>query len=129
MRTITRIYRTGKPRMSTVELDCGHKSEHATANIKTWQWFIGKGGMTCPQCAPTLDLDTVVAAMKREILADIAAGTVPSTVASYSELHDHVDANLYGLPEGYVWSNADTDLLNQAQGRINRWLLSRQEPT
>lgn len=49
-RTIKRIYRTGKARMSTMELDCGHKTEHATASIKKWQWFIGKTGMTCPTC-------------------------------------------------------------------------------
>lgn len=50
MRTITRIYKTGKPRMSTVQMDCGHKTEHKTADIKKWQLFIGKTGMTCPTC-------------------------------------------------------------------------------
>jgi hypothetical protein len=33
---------------------------------------------------------------KREILDDIAAGIQPQNVASFSELHDHVDANEYG---------------------------------
>lgn len=33
---------------------------------------------------------------KREILDDIAKGVVPSDVASFSELHDYVDANEYG---------------------------------
>lgn len=32
-----------------------------------------------------------------EIRADVAAGTVPATVATFSELHDHVDANEYLL--------------------------------
>ncbi len=34
--------------------------------------------------------------VKREVLADIASGRVPATVRSFSELHDHVDANEYG---------------------------------
>ena len=33
---------------------------------------------------------------KAEILADVAAGTVPQACASFSELHDYVDANGYG---------------------------------
>lgn len=42
--------------MSTVELDCGHKTEHDTASIKKWQWFIGRTGMACPRCdRPALD--------------------------------------------------------------------------
>ncbi len=36
------------------------------------------------------------AKMKIEILADVENGIVPTTVASFSELHDYVDANLYG---------------------------------
>ncbi|HLI63712.1 MAG TPA: hypothetical protein VKV05_09950 [Terriglobales bacterium] len=32
---------------------------------------------------------------KREILEDIAAGIQPDSVASFSELHDRVDANEY----------------------------------
>jgi len=39
--------------------------------------------------------ETVGRAM-REILADVAAGVVPRTCASFAELHDHVDANGYG---------------------------------
>lgn len=37
-----------------------------------------------------------------EIRQDVACGIVPATVASFSELHDHVDANDYGqeIPEG-----------------------------
>jgi hypothetical protein len=37
-----------------------------------------------------------IARMKSEILAHIASGRVPATVASFSELHDYVDANCYG---------------------------------
>lgn len=42
------------------------------------------------------NLNQTIARMKSEILADIAAGTIPATVASFSELHDYVDANEYG---------------------------------
>ena len=46
---------------------------------------------------------------KAEILEDIAQGTVPDTVSSFSELHDYVDANEYGglCEEGTWWSLAD----------------------
>ena len=33
---------------------------------------------------------------KMEILEDMSSGIVPTTVSSFSELHDHVDANEYG---------------------------------
>ena len=42
------------------------------------------------------NLPETVARMKTEILADIAAGTVPASVFTFSELHDYVDANEYG---------------------------------
>lgn len=32
----------------------------------------------------------------REILADLKQGTIPATVATFSDLHDYVDANEYG---------------------------------
>lgn len=41
-------------------------------------------------------IDEVVKLAKAEILADIASGIVPADVATFSELHDHVDANGYG---------------------------------
>jgi len=40
--------------------------------------------------------------MKSEILADIKAGIVPPTVTGYSNLHDYVDANLYGGTEALL---------------------------
>lgn len=86
MPIITRIYRTGKPHMSTVELDCGHKSEHDTASIKRWQWFIGRTGMVCPQCpSPTetaeptdtyLDIEDLLDSV-RSHLACLAAANDP----------------------------------------------------
>ena len=40
--------------------------------------------------------EQVIEQMVREIKADINSGTVPATIASFSELHDYVDANEYG---------------------------------
>ncbi len=40
--------------------------------------------------------DWAVLRAKLEIAEDMGNGIVPSTVKSYSELHDHVDANEYG---------------------------------
>lgn len=74
MRTITRIYKTGKPRMSTVQLDCGHKTEHDTASIKRWQWFIGRTGMNCPKCHadPSKPMRTWTLAYEIDIDAETA---------------------------------------------------------
>ena len=59
---------------------------------------------------------------KAEILEDIAAGVVPGTVSSFSELHDYVDANEYGglCEEGTWWNLAesDTDAAKEANGGI-----------
>lgn len=41
-------------------------------------------------------LEQVIEQMKVEILEDVSTGRVPKTVASFSELHDYVDANCYG---------------------------------
>ena len=68
--------------------------------------------------------------MKTEILADIAKGIVPSTVASFSELHDYVDANGYGgLFDGPLPSEMEEEdgdiydaCTNRAQDIVNAWL-------
>lgn len=66
----------------------------------------------------------VIARSKSEILADIADGTVPATVATFSELHDYVDANCYGglcddecPPE--VW-----DAGAEIQEAVHQWLVA-----
>ena len=41
-------------------------------------------------------IETAIARGKAEIIADIAEGIVPTTVSTFSELHDFVDANEYG---------------------------------
>ena len=81
--------------------------------------------------APTI-ADSV-ARMKAEILAHIADGTVPSTVTTFSELHDYVDANEYG---GFCideinaaieaeFSNehrSSVDYFNICQNEVDYWL-------
>lgn len=89
MRTITRIYRAGVPRVSVVELDCGHKTTHETALIKRWQWFIGKTGMVCPTCnradarsesvvadppAPIVTEEQLIQAVEAAVEAALAGG-------------------------------------------------------
>lgn len=79
--------------------------------------------------------------MKSEILSDMINGIVPSTVASFSTLHNYVDANCYGsfcdddfadamishfggrdgnegMPQGML------DYINECQGQIDLWLKS-----
>lgn len=72
----------------------------------------------------------------------MASGRVPPTVATFSELHDYVDANCYGqseemleeLSEGTEPTDDDSrrtpldalcDLMNPAMDIINQWLAVR----
>ena len=63
---------------------------------------------------------------KLEILSDIDDGIVPATVATFSELHDYVDANEYaGLcDENFMPSDSQegADIANEVQGQIDEWL-------
>lgn len=77
------------------------------------------------------NLEQTVALMTAEILRDMACGIVPLTVASFSELHDYVDANCYG---GFEALMDDTDaedeeacetlwqFMNDAQTAVDHWL-------
>lgn len=56
---------------------------------------------------------------KREILRDARTGVVPSTVASFAELHDHVDANLYG---GLCEQNHPLEVASAAQDQLDAWI-------
>ena len=76
-------------------------------------------------------VDQLVAAMKREILDDIAVLRVPHNVSSFSELHDYVDANCYaGLcsdDNAWAWINGEmpdsvVDLINEATDIVDKWL-------
>ena len=96
--------------------------------------------MTDTTNAPTIA--ETVAAVKREILDGIADGTFPSTVATYSELHDYVDANELGgmCSDEFVERFGESDLaddewpqwtahVGQVQDIVDEWLRAgRPEP-
>ena len=64
----------------------------------------------------------VVERAKAEILADVASGTVPSTCASFSELHDYTDANGYGGAFDRPFDNNETDFWNAVQTAVDGWI-------
>lgn len=68
------------------------------------------------------ELHQVVERAKAEILADVAAGTVPSTCASFSELHDYTDANGYGGAFERPFDNNETDFWNAVQTAVDGWI-------
>lgn len=80
--------------------------------------------------------------MMAEIEEDFATGILPHQVNTFSQLHDHVDANCYGglceddtfnslierfggrdehegMPQGMI------DLINEAQNIVDLWLRQR----
>ena len=68
------------------------------------------------------EIETAIRDMKAEILADMAAGTRPETVGSFSELHDYVDANYYGgFCEG-IRASWDTHYFNVVSNAVSAWL-------
>ena len=68
------------------------------------------------------ELHQVVEQAKAEILADVAAGTVPNTCASFSELHDYTDANGYGGAFERPFDNNETDFWNAVQTAVDGWI-------
>jgi hypothetical protein len=96
----------------------------------------------------TPTLEQTVERMKTEVISDILTGDVPSDVTSFSDLHDHVDANYYGgafeesekmhgphVAEEAAWQIHKDDAFgsgcercttfwNAAQDAIDRWIKS-----
>ena len=68
------------------------------------------------------ELRQVVERAKTEILADVTAGTVPDTCASFSELHDYTDANGYGGAFERPFDNEETDFWNAVQDAVDAWI-------
>jgi hypothetical protein len=73
----------------------------------------------------------LAAAMKAEISDLIKAGTIPESVASFSELHDYIDANMLGedlFPEldddDETGEQLDrwVDVFNPASSEVSAWL-------
>lgn len=55
-------------------------------------------------------VDEMVEVLKAEILEDVKKGIVPNDIESFSELHDFVDANMYGGLGDDEWiANHDDD--------------------
>jgi hypothetical protein len=69
---------------------------------------------------------------KDQLSGDVNTGRVPLTVRSFSQLHDHVDANGYGgafdwpcLPSEQrddAYQQAFADFWNAVQGNVDRWI-------
>ena len=82
---------------------------------------------TSNDTAPTVA--AAVALAKEEILQDIADGIVAATINCFSDLHDHVDANMYGgLGDcEHEWSTDDAfcDFANAVQAALDAWLQAR----
>ncbi len=70
------------------------------------------------------NMEKALARAKSEILADVAAGTVPRTCSSFKELHDYVDANYYGGPVECGFEPRDAEFWDAVQGRIDKWITS-----
>ena len=72
--------------------------------------------------------------IKGEVVMDMMRGIVPWSCATYSELHDYVDANCYGTlcddtpvfeamtHEGWPGDQRFSDFINAVQDEVNDWL-------
>lgn len=68
-------------------------------------------------------LNDAVERAKREILEDIVSMRVPSNIASFSELHDFVDANEYGgLCDPDAYGDESTDFVIDVQDAVDAWI-------
>lgn len=89
---------------------------------------------TCPReydHAPvsewTMTVEDRVHLAKLEIRKDVRDGAVPSTVRSFADLHDYVDANEYGalfhLPmDTDAERDGSADIANEVQHRLDNWI-------
>lgn len=103
---------------------------------REWYLYLKDGsidGMPQPhQGFPVADLvggitvQMIADVMKRQITDDIRDGVVPEDVTTFSQLHDHVDANMYGddvqlareRSTGQNW----LDYINEATDIVDAWL-------
>jgi hypothetical protein len=93
------------------------------------EWLVAHG-----QPVDTDPLRWAVETGKVEILKDVRSGTVPISVASFSQLHDYVDANEYGkafdwptLPsetDDDAYQQACCDFWNKVQDTLHDWIAS-----
>lgn len=68
----------------------------------------------------------IVEKAKKEIIEDIQKGVIPSSISSFGELHEYVDANCYGgiCDDDYIMlcNDDDIDTINDIQTTLSRWL-------
>jgi len=67
------------------------------------------------------DIDRAVAMGKIEIHADIFHGVIPKTIKSFTELHDFVDANEYGLL-CTDYEHEPLEFKIAVQRELNKWI-------
>lgn len=77
-----------------------------------------------PRLTEEIAVGIVAGWARDQISGDINAGHVPANVGSFSELHDHVDANGYGGAFEFGFDSSDDCLRfwNAVQGKIDDWV-------
>jgi hypothetical protein len=78
------------------------------------------------------DVD-IAAQICREVLQDIADGVLPADIGRFSELHDHVDANMYAdeliVARQHLSSHDFIDFIGPVQDVVTGWLQAERPPT
>ncbi len=78
-----------------------------------------------------MNLQATIERAKKEVLADIASGTVPATVDNFADLHTYVDANYYGGafeqpdlmdPDTGHFPDWHVKFWNAVQAAVDAWL-------
>jgi hypothetical protein len=112
--------------------EIGYSIWEGQGEIHRWVRRGDESTFNDPQWCPTPDqIDALVSACRYEILDDMESGEVPGEeVASFTDLHDHVDANMYGVRyvTRYSRSRSDAagiDLMNAAHDVLDPWLARR----
>lgn len=75
-----------------------------------------------------MSIEEIIQQAKSEIIEDVANGVVPADVKNFSELHDYVDANMYGglCDEDSKVPFEPLDEINEIQGAVSEWIESGQ---
>lgn len=100
----------------------------ARAKIAVWE----------PEMSDTATISRYADEIMKAIDEDIANGCVPAGIASFSALHDHVDANMYVIDAMHddfpepdsdecLFSDEETDAANAAMDEVDRRLAARAE--
>lgn len=91
-------------------------------------WLRINGRWQCPKCKWERRKAETIQRVMDEIRKDVEKGLVPGSVRSFSELHNHVDANTYGGscdpdgPNAYDGTEECTAFWNSVQNVVDAWL-------